>query len=52
MEFVYFENCTFVHNTDLILSNISQAANPAATAASPNELSPKLLAQVGAGAVT
>jgi hypothetical protein len=44
------ENRTFIHNLDLILSNVSQTAalttNPAATAASPNEL-----AQVGAGAV-
>jgi hypothetical protein len=50
------EICTLLHDTDLILSNISQTAaltaNPAATAASPSELSPKLLAKVGAAAVS
>jgi hypothetical protein len=49
-------NCTLLHDTDLILSNISQTAalttNSAATAASPNELTPKLLAQVGTAAVS
>jgi hypothetical protein len=43
-----------LHNADLIFSNISQIAaladNPAATATSPHELSPKLMAQVGATA--
>jgi hypothetical protein len=43
-----------LHNTDLILSNISQIAaltnNPAATATSPYELSPKLMGWVGAAA--
>jgi hypothetical protein len=41
-----------LHDADLILSNISQIAaltnNTAATATSPHELSPKLMAQVGA----
>ena len=46
--------CTLLHDADLILSNISQIAaltnNPAATATSPHEFSPKLMAQVGAAA--
>jgi hypothetical protein len=50
------ENCTLVHDADLILGNVSQTAalatNPAATAASPHEFSSELLAQVGAAAVS
>ena len=49
------ESCTLLHDADLVLSNVSQTAalttNPAATAASPSELSPELLAQVGATAL-